>query len=135
MFKVYEWKSDIIWGIIRCRHLENKLKTRDECFPQPHTHEIMGWNLGWLFMGGISMVAILLDVYQICKWSFYNICKLLGIQTLLTCFQKFEIWAHVMICWCHPDSISKFEIICWHMNFDESNSIGGHLESIYVVKL
>jgi hypothetical protein len=37
MFEVYEWKNNIIWGIIRCRHLENKLKTHDECFPQPHT--------------------------------------------------------------------------------------------------
>jgi hypothetical protein len=35
-------KSDIIWAIIRCRHLENKLKTCDECFPQPCTDENNG---------------------------------------------------------------------------------------------
>jgi hypothetical protein len=95
----------------------------------------MGWILGFLLMARISTATILLDVYQIYKWSFYKMCKLLGIQTLSTCFQKFEICAHVMICWCHPNSISKFETNSYHMNFDESNSIGGHLESIYVVEL
>ncbi len=78
--------------------------------------------LGLLHVAGISMATIWLGIYQICNWSFYNICKLLGIQTLSTCFHKFEIWAHVMICWCHLDSISKFE-----MNFDKSKSIRGHL--------
>jgi hypothetical protein len=66
---------------------------------------------GLLLMAGISMATILLDIYQICKWSFYNICKLLSIQTFSTCFQNFEICPHVMICWCHPNSISKFEMI------------------------
>jgi len=46
MFKVYEWKSDIIWGIIKCRHLENKLKTHDDCFPQPHAPKNNGMNFG-----------------------------------------------------------------------------------------
>jgi hypothetical protein len=41
----------MIWGIIRCRHLENKLKTHDECFPQPHTHENNGMKFGVVTYG------------------------------------------------------------------------------------
>ncbi len=73
------------------------------------------------------MATILQGLYQIFKWIFYNICKLLGIQTLSTCFQKLKICVHVMIFWCHLNSISKFETIFLSYEFWQSNSIGGHL--------
>jgi len=92
-----------------------------------HSWEEWDGILELLHVAGISMATILPGVYQIFKWSFYNICKIPGIQTLSTCFHKFEIWAHVMICWCHLDSISIWNdiLIIWIMT--KVTQLRGHL--------
>ncbi len=87
-----------------------------------------------LHVAGISMATILQGLYQIFKWIFYNICKLLGIQTLSTCFQKLKICVHVMIFWCHLNSISKFETIFLSYEFWQSKLNWGafNWQSIYL---
>jgi hypothetical protein len=92
--------------------------------------------LGLLHVAGISMATISLGVYQTCKWNFYNICKLLGIQTLWICYQNWNLGT------CYDLLMSsKFHIYVWNniliiWFLTTITQLGAfNWQSIYVVEL